>query len=505
MIFQRRDTQTRKNITILIREAFVSGMMMNLITGVLMVKLALELGAGPIAIGLIGAFPFLGQIMQIPSVYFIGKKGLRKLPLMFGVTVHRSCILALAVIPWVADKALALKLLIVVLAIQNLASGWSMGPWNGWVRDLLPAKLLGRVFGSRLNLFTMYGTLVALVAAFTLDAFGATSHAVLAIISGFFGVAFVCGIISFWFLSRLPEVPIGLQREHSVFYELYQPLKDGNFRRLIVFLLAMLFSMNLAVPFFPAYMLDTLHLPITYVMGIWALGQFMQVPAFKWWGMVSDKYSHTTSLAVCLPFFVIGLALWPLTTLPEKHAFTLPILVVIHLLVGVGLAGIILSSQVIALKLAPKNQATSYVAAASMLSSIAAGVASVMGGVLVSKLKGVDLTLNVQWSSPEGGGSVTPYAMEGYDFLFVFAALLMLFASPLLAAIVEKGKTPPYVVSRLMRHRALSLVKGATTVVGLRQLTAFPIVLVTRKKRLSPLAETFEERRNDLREELIEE
>lgn len=494
--------KTRHIVDLLVGEAAVAGIMVNLITGVLLVKLALLLGGGPIEIGLLGAFPYLGQLMQIPSVAMATKFRNRKFLTLAGSFVYRVCLFALIFMPWLDDKAVALKMIIILVCLQNLASGWGTGPWNGWVRDLLHASLLGRVFGRRLNKYTLYGTCVALGAAFLLDYVENNQNEyVLIVISAFFATAFVASCISFFLLYKLPDAKVGLAPENSLMTELLQPLKDSNFRRLILFLLAMMFAMNLAVPFFPVYMLDTLQLPVSYVMGIWALGQFMQVPAYKWWGMVSDKYSHTTSLAVCLPFFVIGLLMWPLTTLPEKHLFTLPVLVIIHLLIGVGLAGVILSSQVIALKLAPKKQATSYVAAASMLSSGAAGFASILGGFLVAKLDGVGLTLNIQWQVPNEVTKVTAYAIGGYDFLFVMAAVLILVSSPLLATIVEKGKTPKYVVNRLMRHRALSLVKGMTTIAGFRQISSFPIVLAVRKKHENKNAEHFEELNPELREQ----
>jgi MFS family permease len=476
-----------------VMEAFFAGIMMNLVTGVLLVKVALELGASSFEIGILAAFPFITQLAQIPSIYLVGKVRKRKLVTLMGSVTYRLALFGLIFVPWLENKELSLMCLIGLVFMQNLGGGFSTGPWNGWMRDLIPQRLLGRVFGKRMNWYTLTGTIAAIIAAIVLDIMtGKDGAYTMPTISAFFTIAFIMSLISFSYLVRMKEAPIRMLPEHSMWQEFLAPLKDPNFRRLITFLLAILFAMNLAVPFFPVYMLDTLQLPVSYVTGLWALGQLMQVPFFTFWGNIADRFSHTTSLASCLPFFVLGLLLWPLTTLPEQHWLTLPLLVLIHLLLGVGLAGVLLSSQVIVLKLAPKKSAASYMATSTMLASMAAGVAAILGGWLAGKLQNVGVSIAVNVSVEETVNSLPAYHLQGYDFLFVGAAILIVLVSPLLAGVVEKGSVPKNVVMKLMRNKALDMVRGASTVTGIRSWSSYPLVKITRRKKGKYMEEAYE-------------
>ncbi|MBI1364190.1 MAG: MFS transporter [Proteobacteria bacterium] len=472
----------RKVLTRLIVEGAFSGIMVNLVSGVLLVKLALELGAGAIHVGLLASFPFVGQIMQLPAVFAVSKLRKRRFVMLWGSAVYRLSLGAMIFVPWIENKAVALKMLVICVLLRELGGGWGSGPWNGLIRDLIPERLLGRLFGNRLNLFTMLGTIAALLAAVLLDL--VNHDMLLPLFSAYFAVAFVMGLCSLWQLYNLPEAEIGMTATSGMLKQLIEPLQDTNFRRLIAFMLALLFSVNIAVPFFPVYMLDSLSLPVGYVTAFWALGQFMQLPFFKWWGMVSDRFSHTTSLAACLPFFVAGLLLWPFTALPEKHMFTVPLLLIIHMLMGVGLAGVTLSTAVISLKLAPKNKVTGYAATAALLANMAAAAAALSGGWLADKLDQMHLVVHIEWQSSTESGDMTAYSLHGYEFLFCLAALLVLMSTPLLGRIQEKGKAPKEVVTRLMQQKTSNMFRSVSSVSGWRHLMSYPYVLLLRKRKV---------------------
>jgi MFS family permease len=474
--------RVRQALNRLIIEGAFSGIMVNLASGVLLIKLALELGASPFYIGLLAAFPFVGQIMQLPAIFVVSRVRKRRLVMLWGSTVYRLSLGAMAFVPWIEDKTQALHMLVLCVLLRELGGGWGSGPWNGLVRDLIPERLLGRLFGNRLNLFTMLGTIAALVAAVVLDIAG--KEWLLPLISGYLAVAFVMGLFSWWQLYKLPEAEIGMTATHGIVKQLIEPLQDTNFRRLIAFMLSLLFAVNLAVPFFPVYMLESLALPVGYVTAFWALGQFMQLPFFKWWGMISDKFSHTTALAACLPFFVAGLLLWPLTSLPEKHMFTVPLLLIIHMMMGIGLAGVTLSTAVISLKLAPKSKVTGYAATAALLANMAAAIAAMSGGWLADKLSKMHLVVHIEWQSSSESGDMTAYSLQGYEFLFCLAAVLVLLSTPLLGRIQEKGKAPKEVVNRLMQQKTSSMFRSVSTVSGWRHMMSYPYVLLIRKRRV---------------------
>src|SRR5918996_1235712 len=80
--------------------------------GVILVGFALELGATPFIIGLLAAIPFLAQAAQVPAVVLIEKLRQRRKLAVIVVWVARAIILSLALLPWLADPATQLALLI---------------------------------------------------------------------------------------------------------------------------------------------------------------------------------------------------------------------------------------------------------------------------------------------------------------------------------------------------------------------------------------------------------
>lgn len=454
-------------------EGMTAGVMINLVSGVFLIKLALDLGASPMHIGLLAALPFLGQLMQLPAILMLARLGRRKIVSVTGSSIHRLAILATVPVPFIEDKALALKLLVALVAIRECGLGISSAGWYGWMRDLIPKNMVSRIFGRRLYLTTFIGTLFALGAGFALDhAAEAEGELVRWVFSSMFLLSGVAGLFSLYVWIRTPDVPIKIIPSRAMFMQMIEPFYDDNFRRVLLVLFLVMFAVNMAVPFFPVFMLEVLKIQASVVVALWAMGQFMQMPFFTWWGWVSDRYSQTTALNACLPFLAVGLLLWPLTALPDQHMFTWPLLVVIHLLVGAGLAGTTLASQIMAMRIAPENKTTGYVALASQLSSIAAATAALTGGYLAEKWMAWHVSLRIQWTkNHQEIGDVVAYEMGSYEFLFIFSALVVLLIVPLIGRVRDVGQhVPRKVINKLLQRRVVTMFRSMTTVGGMRLL-----------------------------------
>ena len=112
-------------------------------------------------------------------------------------------------------------------------------------------------------------------------------------------------------------------------------------------------------------------------------------------------------------------------TFPDKHRYTMPMLVAIHLVMGVATAGVTLASGNIGLKLAPKGEATAYLALLSLVSALAAGIAPIFGGLFADFFAQRELALVVQWFSPEQSANVSRFSiLRHWGFFFVLAVVL---------------------------------------------------------------------------------
>jgi MFS family permease len=109
---------------------------------------------------------------------------------------------------------------------------------------------------------------------------------------------------------------------------------------------------------------------------------------------------------------------------PAPHLLTLPILAALQLVLGVATAGLDLASGNIALKLAPRTEATVFLGANGLVKSLCAGCAPLLGGFLVDRLAGA-------------GGAMA----HGRPWLVLFAtaAALGVFALSRLARVEESG------------------------------------------------------------------
>jgi hypothetical protein len=66
----------------------------------------------------------------------------------------------------------------------------------------------------------------------------------------------VIGIAGAFILSKAPE-PQGIILNDNIFKLIKKPLKDCNFRRLLVFNSARVFAINIATPFFTVFLLKS--------------------------------------------------------------------------------------------------------------------------------------------------------------------------------------------------------------------------------------------------------
>ncbi len=481
--------ERRRIVKFLVIDGIFAGTMMNIVTGVLLIKFALELGATAATIGLLAAIPFLAQFMQVPSVVLLSYFPYRKMMVLIGAVVYRLSLGWMVYIPFISDKEVAISALIAAVLMRELGLGWGAGPWYSWVSVLVPERIMGRAYGARLRTYTMAGTVAALLAGFLLDSQGvAGTDKVLPVFSLFFLTALMAGMVSLFVLVKLPERILEKQSAMSMLKQIRDPFFDLNFRRLLAVMLVLLFSVNIVVPFFPYYMFTSLEISTSYVIALWALNQMMQVPFFKWWGWVGDRFSHVTALRASLPFFIISLLLWPFVALPDVHQLTGLLLIVIHVLMGIGLAGVTLATQIIAMKMAPKSKVTGYTASLSLVAAFASGMGALLGGILADKVAPFSLRVKLEWheviTSVDNVVEATPYVVTGFEFLFLFAAILILLIIPLLKLVAVKGSVPQDMVMKIMRNRAKSILRGSLSGPGVRGLVYFPVSLLLKKKKV---------------------
>lgn len=453
-----------------------------LVTGAFLVALALALGASNAVIGLLAALPPLAQLLQLPAVVLVDRVSLRKALAVYSALASRLALLAAVVVLAVmAETSARIAVLVVGLALHHGLSAVGGCAFNPWMRDLLPAAGRSTYLGRRLAFATAGSALVSLAAGFAVTAYlargggPATGYTAVLATGALFGLAGV------WFLSRVPEPIQRPIRRRPLTDILIVPLRDAGFRAVLLFLAVWNFAASMASPFFAVYELRTLGLTLGAVVVLTLITQGANVLFFGVWGALADRFGNRRVLQLSGPLFMLSLLAWPFTREPHLADLQWPLLILIHVLVGMSAAGVTLCTGAIALKSAPRGHATAYLATNALVSGAAAILAPLAAGVAADRLAGHRLTIGFSWSWPSdpiGSPVLAGVALEGLDFVFLGALAVGLYALHLLATVREEGEAARRIAIHDVYGEVLKALREIPAAPGLRQLTAFPYGLL---------------------------
>jgi MFS family permease len=196
--------------------------------------------------------------------------------------------------------------------------------------------------------------------------------------------------------------------------------------------------------------------------------QIVSIVFYRFWGRLSDRFSNKSVLQVTIPLFLLGLILWTFTTMPDVHILTLPLVFVIHVLMGVSSAGVNLASTNMGLKLAPRGAATHYLASWGLVNSLAAAFAPLMGGALGDLLANATLSINLSWTNLGFEFVIPAFKLKGLDFLFMISFLIGLYSLYRLASVRETGEVDEKILIDTILSDARRGVRSLSTVEGFR-------------------------------------
>ncbi|MCA9450170.1 MAG: MFS transporter, partial [Candidatus Omnitrophica bacterium] len=395
--------------------------------------------------------------------------------------------LGIGLLPWIADPPAYIPALLVGMVFYFGLGSVGGCAFNSWMRDLIPEREMGSIFGKRMSVSVALGALLSLAAAEWVDyligsGFPAVrAYAILLLIGCFFGM------IGATALAGIPE-PRMLKSPNGKFIDiLLAPFKNFNYRQLLKFLGSWNFSINLAAPFFTVYMLQRLELGMSTIVLLTVFSQFVNVIFFRIWGSLADRFTNKSVLAVSGPLFLLSTAAWPFTTLPEKHFLTMPLLIAIHAMAGISTAGVTLCAGNIALKLAPRGQATAFLATNALISGIAATIAPIFAGLVGDWFSRRELKVVFSWTvfqETPVESQLPALVLSGLDFLFLFSVLIGIYSLHRLLAVAEEGEVEEKVLIQEFYSEVRKTVKSLSPVAGVRHFFYFPYAVLKRTKVL---------------------
>lgn len=461
----------------LIVDGVLSQGMVSLVGGAFLAAFALALGANELQIGLLAALPAAGQLFQVPAVVLLRRFGRRKGLAIGAAGLSRVLWLGVAAVPFLLDGPPAFS---AVAFLVFLSAGMgSVGgvAWLSWMRDLVPEEVMGRFFSRRLMLANVLAVILSVAGGVFVDWWGRSGRLPAMGYSVIFALGAGLGLLGTLFLVRAtepePPDPRGVPERRSLVQELRAPFADDNFRRLMTFSAAWSFAITFAGPFYVVYMLQRIGLALWAVIALTVVSQVFSILFLGFWGGIADRFSNTSVLAAAGSVLLLAILGWTFTTLPEPHALTVPLLVVLHALMGLAMGGIVLATGNVGLKLSPRGRAEGYLTSLGVVNSGVATAAPLVAGALASLFADKELGAVLTFGSVSAPSQLSALSLRGLDFIFVAAFLLGLYAMHRLAFVHEEGTVDERVVFEELREQILEGTRAVASFGGLRQVVWF--------------------------------
>src|SRR6266545_604214 len=244
---------------------------------------ALHLDCGPALIGILGALPFLAQLVQLPAARLTARFGARRVALV-AVTLSRQAFLPLVLLPFVpVGPGAARGVLLAAAAAHHVLGIACNNGWVAWMGELVPGRVRGRYFGRRTAICTAAGAAAALAAGALLDrAPGPPALAALAL------VACVAGAASAILMARQhggQPRPCAVREGTSFAAVLRAPAA----RRYVAYLAVSGAGAGLIVPFAGLYVLRDRALGFTFLSGYGAVSAVARIASARRWGRLVDR------------------------------------------------------------------------------------------------------------------------------------------------------------------------------------------------------------------------
>ncbi len=370
----------RRSLRASVAEGVVAEWVMACAGGAVITGWALHLGLGPLGVGLLGALPFLAQLMQLPGAYLTSRFGARRMALIT-VALSRQAFLPLVVLPFVPISIEWKRAVLVAAAAAHYGLGiLCNNAWVTWMGALVPRRVRGRYFGRRTAISTLAGALAVLTAGTFLDGARHSDRTGLGL-AALALAACVLGALSTWLMSLKHDPARGAQPSSFQVARMLQPLRDGAARRLLAYGVTWNAALGFAAPFFTLYLLQDLKLGFTLVAlqgATMALARMVGAPL---WGRLIDRIGARSVLSACTWGLTLSPVLWVLAGPDRWWPIALD-----AVLGGVLLSGHGLAAFALPLAIAPARERPFYHAAFAMAGGTAFALASASGGALAQAL-----------------------------------------------------------------------------------------------------------------------
>jgi len=347
------------------------------ITSTYSTPFALALGANNAEIGLLSSIPNLFITLTQPFAGKFIEKRSRKIICQTLSLIQRFIWLPIVLMPFFFGKV---WLFITLVTLSYVTLSFANTAWSSWIGNLVPENIRGKYFGKRNMIqgaFSFSSTLIAgWILGFMNNLFG---------FSVIFFLAFTFGLVSYFYLTRIPDVSYKSkynEKSLSVLDILKDFKKYSNFYPFTIHMSLLSFAVTISSPFFAVYMLSIMHVGYEWYAIVIATEIFVKIFMQRHWGKLSDKFGDRTILSLCNILIVFYPFFFLFVTNPYQ-------LILISIFSGIGWSGFDLSAFNYLLDVTPPEKRPSYIANYKFIVGISLFLGPLIGGLLSQYFSGV--------------------------------------------------------------------------------------------------------------------
>ena len=370
-------------------DAAIAVSFVTLTTGAFLVGFVQLLGGGDLWIGVLSAIPSLAGILQIPGAIWGRGFGNYKGFITPGGIIWRVCYVPLVMLPLLAwPNEIRLVIMAVLIFVASAAISVVQPIYNDWMAEIIPENARGWYFSRRNAIGAITGAVVGIIGGAILDAFrgrklDSQGFAVV------FAIGVVCAGISMFFYLRMNDIP----RQNPIraplksgLQSIRVPFADRSFRRVLIFLSFAIIAQAGPGNLFTAFGRESLDLNFKVLQGLavsMAVGNVVSAPL---WGFLSDKYGNKPILTLALLIVATNPIAW-LTCMPGRETSNTIVLLLSHVVMGIGWAGVALCQFNLVLATAPSEDRANYLGAGLTVMAVMGGVAPLLGAASMALLR----------------------------------------------------------------------------------------------------------------------
>ncbi|HPP11760.1 MAG TPA: YbfB/YjiJ family MFS transporter, partial [bacterium] len=242
-------------------------------------------------------------------------------------------------------------------------------------------------------------------------------------------VGVLAGVTDILLFKLVPETENIRFPQANIFREVLEPFRHHQYRSFLAYICCFNFSVMLGASFMQLYVLKVMKVPLWKTTLIWSTTGLGGALVARAWGWMTDRHGHRPVLTFCTSLKP-GVTLTFMLVSRRWVALVLPIVFFFDNMLNSGNA---IANNGYMLKMSPRKNRSTFVAAVTALTGIFGGIGAMAGGFLLRHTSNFQLfLLGRTWNN--------------YQLLFFISFVCRLLCIPLAAAIHEPSSASPSTV-----------------------------------------------------------